>query len=1457
MKHPKAYLHFEDGTCFPGKLITQDTDKELQVWGEAAFTTSMTGYQESMTDPSYLGQHLIFATSHVGNYPAQEHRKQSNTIPVASIIMRTQPHNAYILNCGRPILYDVDTRELVKFLTKYPKHKSVITRSTTPPTTTAFAKTKLNCQELKLVSQNEIEWIQEGEHPIVVVNYGIKTNILNHLKALNLPMVTVPYHMTAKNILDLNPRLIFLSNGPGDPREYKEEIEQVKELLQSSVPIRAICLGHQLLCLALGAKVNKLPFGHRGSNHPILDLKNDRVLISSQNHGYAVQDDQLTSPWKEESYAVTYRSLFDQSVEGIQSLNGRVKTVQHHPEACPGPVDAEEYFAEIENYLQSPKNENFDPEKRVYPKSLDDLKEKLEIPYKKVLVIGSGPIKIGQASEFDYSGTQACRSLAAAGVEVVLINSNPATIMTDRSLSAKTYIEPITKDSIKKIITKEKVDAVLSTMGGQTALNLSLELEKEGFLAENKVSLLGAKASTIERTEDRKLFSEELKTLGISTGKRKQVQSFTEAETVAQEYGFPLFIRQDFALGGTGALFVHDLEEMKRKVEDFPITLEKSLVGWKEVELEVMVDREKNGVIVCSIENIDPCGVHTGDSITVAPVQTISDECYQKLRTWSLNIAKHMGVVAGGANVQFAINPLDESDIVCIEMNPRVSRSSALASKATGYPIAKISALLALGYTLKDIINDITKSSPVSFEPTLDYVAVKIPQFAFHKFPQSDKRLGPQMRAVGEVLALGGSFIEAFMKALRSLEVHLEIPSLHQLRSIPYEIDADYLKQRLREGHELCLLTALQALRHDLSIEEISKASGITPWFIEQIKHFRDCEVEIKNLGLDMLKDLEEFREVIIRAKKMGMSDKFLAKLLDLKEKEILEFRLNEKITPSFKAVDTCSGEFAAETPYYYSTYFGVNEVRPYKKGDIVIFGSGPNRIGQGIEFDYSCVKACEALAERKKYSIMLNSNPETVSTDYDSSDRLYITPLYCEDVFDILMHEKPEGIISCFSGQTGIQLREDIETSFRNKFSTFNFLGPAYRALEVTEDRKLFSELIQTMPIQKTKSKTVAGYQNLIDAMIDIGFPVIIRPSYVIGGESMFIFRGHDDIHELPTNVKAQLKNGTTTFLVESYLEGTYEYDVDLIRDHQNHCVFSVTEHIEYAGVHSGDSGMITPPIHIQKETYKKLKRVSREMAEKLEIIGPINIQFAIKDEQIYCIEANPRGSRTLPFLSKAYDLSLPILAVKAMLGDTIPNRDLHTEKYFCVKQSTFPFDRFPDDNIILGPKMLSTGETMGVDAIRDHAILKSYLGNFPDLTCPGKILFSLSDPFKEIIKPFLKPLKELGHQFYATIGTANFIRDNGFDCQIVSEIGQEDNPNTPNLLDLFEDPQLRMVVNTPKRNGHSLSDGHTIRKKAVMAQVPCFTRPENIVAVIQSLIGVGQKSITPLSLQEVPYGQ
>ena len=1461
-KGTPVWLCFEDGSSFRG---LSRSPLPGPVWGEAAFTTGMTGYEETCTDPSFLGQHVVFTTVHVGNYPSDPSRRQSGGVHAASVVVREASPNVLFADLPVPLVTGVDTRALARRLASGGgSHKAVLSSSPSPPGRETFAGAPLACDDLARVSQGGVRVERGGGRPIAVVNYGMKRSILREVLDLGFPVATLPHDAPAREIAGLDPRLVLLSNGPGDPRRHPGLVREVRELLSLGVPLRGVCLGHQFICLALGASVSRLPFGQRGTNHPVFDHGGGRVLITSQNHGYAVDEGSFLGAARDNpagrEFVVLHRSLFDGSVEGVASTDGVVRSVQFHPEASPGPDDARGFFGEIRAFLRGREGAAASgaASAPARPAALvpapDPRAPRPPPPFRTVLVIWSGPIKIGQASEFDYSGTQACKALRDAGVRTVLLNSNPATIMTDPGMADRTYVEPITRETALGIIDAEGVDAVLSTMGGQTALNLCVELERHGGLSGRGVALLGAGLDTIRRTEDRDLFAGELAAMGYRTSRRHAAAGPREAARLAaSEVGFPLIIRRDFALGGKGAVLVRDAAGLDRALEGetgFPITLERSLLGFKEVELEIMVDGEGSGVVVCSIENVDPCGVHTGDSITVAPVQTLSDRCYQRLRSMALALARRVGLVAGGANVQFAINPDDEDDVLVIEMNPRVSRSSALASKATGYPIAKISALLAVGRTLKDIMNDITGASPVAFEPTQDYVSVKIPVFPFAKFPVSGRTLGPAMRSVGEVLAIGGSFTEAFLKALRSLEMGLEVPRLDRLRTTPPSVDRAYLEARLGAPEELSLLAALEGLRLGMTTGEASEASGITPWFVERMAAVARAEREAARGGLEP--------SSLASMKALGFSDKHVALAAGVPEEDVFRMRRERGIVPAFRAVDTCSGEFDARTPYFYATYAAgragqgprPDEGGPLAPGrSVAILGAGPNRIGQGIEFDYSCVKCAERLRERGTPSVMVNSNPETVSTDYDSSDRLYLSPLYSEDVFEVLLREDPSGVVACFSGQTGIKVRERIEEGFRAAFGSFRFLGSSLTTIHLTEDRRRFAEVAGRVPsLVHNDYRVVAGAKELTNAIAEIGLPVIVRPSYVIGGESMDVLRSAEP-GSFPRHLEDGLASGTP-FHVERYLENALEYDVDVVRDRFGNVVYAVCEHIEHAGVHSGDSGMVAPPVALGEDVAGTIRGVSVELAAVLGVVGPMNFQYAVKDGRVHCIEANPRGSRTLPFLSKAGGVPLPKVATDAMLGDGIEGRDAVPRGVSAVKQSTFPFDHFLQDSIILGPRMRSTGETFGLDRCVHRAMMKSYLGNYPGLARTGRILFSLADQHKGVVGPFLDDLAALGYTFCATRGTCRSIRAAGHGCASVARLGEPGRT----IADAVREDGLVLVVNTPEAQGRSRSDGETIRNTAIQYAVPTFTRPENIRAVLTCLVRTRGRGGKPRHLQGLP---
>ena len=1035
---------------------------------------------------------------------------------------------------------------------------------------------------------------------------------------------------------------------------------------------------------------------------------------------------------------------------------------------------------------------------------------------KKVLIIGSGPIVIGQACEFDYSGTQSCRALSKEGVEVVLVNSNPATIMTDPQLASKTYIEPISVEFIEKIIAKEKPTHLLPTLGGQTALNAAIGLYEAGVLDKYNVKLIGANIDSIRKAEDRELFKEAMRNIGLKTPKSTVVRSLEEANIAASEIGFPVIIRPSFTLGGTGAGIAYNKEEFESVVkwglDQSPIReilVEQSVIGWKEFELEVMRDKADNVVIICSIENFDPMGVHTGDSITVAPAQTLTDKEYQLLRDASIAIIREIGVETGGSNIQFCVNP-QNGEFYVIEMNPRVSRSSALASKATGFPIAKIATLLSIGYTLDEIPNDITKKTPASFEPTLDYVVTKIPRFTFEKFNTKDE-IGMQMKSVGEVMAIGRTFKESLQKAIRSLE--MDYYGLEDTE----ESDISKIIDKIVHPNSKRLFYIAKAMRMGMSIDEIYKYSFIDKWFLANIKQILDMENQIKLNGVNI--------ENIKKIKQYGFSDKYLAKLTGKKEEDIRSFARNLNVKNVYKMVDTCAAEFESHTSYLYSTYEDENESKRSNSKKVVILGSGPNRIGQGIEFDYTCVHASLTLKEEGYESIMINCNPETVSTDYDISDKLYFEPLTFEDVMNVIENENPEGVILQFGGQTPLKLAKDLQKN------NVKILGTDSSSIDLAEDRELFKQLINKLGLKQPNSATSTTIEQAINIANNIGYPVLVRPSYVLGGRAMTIV--YDQSHMEKYSKEAIKVSGEHPILIDKFLEDAIEIDVDALSDGTDTVICGIMEHIEAAGVHSGDSACSLPPRTLSKQTIDELKNQTIIISKELNIKGFINIQFAIKDKIIYILEVNPRASRTIPFVSKATGIAWPKIATKVLLGRTLKELNIKEviPKYYAVKEVVLPFAKFPDVDVVLGPEMKSTGEVMGIDKDFSLAYYKAFYASGSVLPTKGNVFLSLADKDKLYVSEIAQKLINLGFKVFATQRTYNMIKNlqNVFYVKKVSE-------GRPNILDLIINDEIDFVINTPSGKV-SFSDSFHIRRLSLLKNIPYCTTVWGALASIEAI--------------------
>lgn len=1036
--------------------------------------------------------------------------------------------------------------------------------------------------------------------------------------------------------------------------------------------------------------------------------------------------------------------------------------------------------------------------------------------YKRVLIIGSGPIKIGQACEFDYSGTQACKALMAEGLEVILVNSNPATIMTDPDIATRTYVEPLEVEFLEKILEIEKPDAVIPTLGGQTALNLALSLDKKGILKKHNVQLLGATPEVIEAAEDREKFRSILDEIGAKYPKSEMVRNFEQGLAAAQVLGYPLILRPNYTLGGGGGGVAYSPEEYKvmlaQALHESPtseVLVEESILGWKEFELEVMRDSNGTFVVVCSIENIDPCGVHTGDSITVAPQQTLSDRDYQAMRDEACKIINRVGIQTGGANVQFATHPKTGERVV-IEMNPRVSRSSALASKATGFPIAKIAALLAIGYQLHELKNDITQVTPTCYEPALDYVVTKIPRFAFEKFPGSKDILTTQMKSVGEVMAIGRTFQESFMKALAALEKHDE--------AIP---DVDFDLEKVSYPNSLGMYHIFQAFRHGLSLSMISELTQITPWFLEQIETIVKFE--------SIFKTAELSTELLLKAKRLGFTDARLAKLKDFQTANLKNIRHKFGIRPAFFQVDTCAGEFASSTPYYYSTYWSKPEGSIAIPQTIAVIGSGPNRIGQGIEFDYSCVRGVKALQKLGYKVAMLNSNPETVSTDYDTSDLLFFEPLTQEHLTEVFNVIKPEGFIAQLGGQTPINLARGLTQE------GFKLLGSSLIAIDLAEDRKKFSEVCRELNLSIPNSAMAASIAEALQKESDVGYPMICRPSYVIGGRRMEVIENRSELESYFERHKSFI-GAKNPCLMDQFLSGALEVDVDLVRGKNWIISGGIVEHIEAAGVHSGDSMGVVPPQRLKQETLEKIEKLSFRLADKISVEGHLNLQLAIKDDVIYVLEANPRSSRSVPFLAKATGIPLVDLGMKGQLGLDLTDEekayDWKKIKQVCVKGVVFPFKKFQDSDSVLGPEMKSTGESMGRATTYPEALVKAFVSSQLALPKSGEVFLSLRDKDKQPMLPLLGTLQKLGFTFSGTRGTAEFLKEKGVSCLSLNKVHE----GRPHCVDRIRSGQVHFVINTTAGR-HAVEASFAIRRACTDYSIPCLTESDAAEAFVLAL--------------------
>lgn len=1066
-----------------------------------------------------------------------------------------------------------------------------------------------------------------------------------------------------------------------------------------------------------------------------------------------------------------------------------------------------------------------------------------------ILLIGSGPIVIGQACEFDYSGSQACKALREEGYKVILVNSNPATIMTDPDMADRVYVEPLIPEVVEEIIRVERPDALLPTIGGQTALNLATVLSESGILEKYNVELIGADYKAIKKAEDREEFKAAMEKINLEVPRSGLAYTMEDAKRVAREVGFPLIIRPSYTLGGTGASVAYNIEEFdllaQRGLESSMISeilIEESVIGWKEFELEVMRDQKDNVVIICSIENLDPMGVHTGDSITVAPAQTLTDKEYQVMRDAAIQIIREIGVETGGSNVQFAVNQ-DNGRMVVIEMNPRVSRSSALASKATGFPIAKIAAKLAVGYTLDEIPNDITKKTPASFEPTIDYCVVKIPRFTFEKFKGADDTLTVSMKSVGEAMSIGRTFKEALQKGCRSLEIGVFGITDDRLPGIN---DPEFIRKKLLTPNKDRIFYIRHAMRLGMSVDEIYEITFIDRWFLKNIEEIIECEREIEAYKIDSLtasgSEAILSRELMIQAKRHGFSDRQLGDTLGQNEQIIRELRTRQNIESVFKLVDTCAAEFEAYTPYYYSTYEQEDESRGSEKKKIMILGGGPNRIGQGIEFDYCCVHAAFALKDLGFETIMVNSNPETVSTDYDTSDKLYFEPLTYENVLDIVAKEKPDGVIVQFGGQTPLNLAVALQKA------GVHIIGTTPESIDIAEDRDKFKSLLKKLKLTQPENGIAVTFDEAKEVANVIGYPVVVRPSYVLGGRAMEIVYTESDLAAFME--KATEASPEKPILIDKFLEDALEIDVDAVADGERCVVAGIMEHIEEAGIHSGDSACALPPYSLDDDVIERIKTYTYKLAKELNVIGLMNIQYAVRNDVLYVLEVNPRASRTVPFVSKATGIQWAKVAAKLMVGMKL--KDLGIEKeveiqHIAVKESVFPFNRFPGVDTILGPEMKSTGEVMGIDTTFGEAFWKAQLGAGQNLPSQGNVLLSVKNKDKRNVVFIAKKLSDLGFNLIATKGTGKILVNSGLDVRFVNKVSE----GRPHIVDMIKNGEISLIINTPRGRNPKL-DEVAIRANAVSYKIPYTTTISGAQAVVNAIESMKRGNLHVRALQD-----
>jgi carbamoyl-phosphate synthase large subunit len=1459
MREPVAgRLALESGAVFDGLLFGAEPQS---VNGEVVFNTCMAGYQEVITDPSYAGQVVVMTHPLMGNYGCRDDTAESFRVHCRALVVRELSFDAGHAGAERtldeelrrwdvPGLRGVDTRALTRHLRDHGTLRGVIasasSMSVEEQVEAARHAPTVTDQDLvaEVAHPGVFEWtvpldaaLERGVvlagsagaftgTRVVVIDLGVKYNQLRALRSRGADVVVLPHHATRQEVLEQRPDGVLLSNGPGDPARLDGVVGLTRGLLERGIPLLGICLGHQVLGRAIGATTSRLPFGHHGGNHPVQDLERRTVHVTSHNHEFQVDSGSIPA---DSGWYVSERNLNDDSVEGLRHRTRPAFSVQYHPEGAPGPQDRAEVFDE---FLRMCRGERASRSPRAT--------ENVDTP-RCVLVIGSGPVVIGQAAEFDYAGTQACRALREEGIRVVLVNSNPATIMTDDDIADAVYVEPLTVEVLERVIAAERPDGLLATLGGQTGLNLAVALDDAGIIERYGLRVLGTSLDSIRAAEDRGLFKALLDRIGEPVPDSRTVSSLAEARTFAAEVGLPLVVRPAYTLGGTGGGFCETDETLAERVgaglAASPISqvlIERSLAGWRELEYEVMRDASGTCITVCNMENIDPMGVHTGDSIVVAPAQTLTDREHQQLRSAALRIISALDI-RGGCNVQFAMHPHTHEYFV-IEVNPRVSRSSALASKATGYPIARLAAKIAAGRRLDEIPNAVTGKTCAAFEPALDYCVVKIPRWPFDKFPDADRRLGTQMKSTGEVMAIERSFEAAFNKALRSLEQRR--PELAALRD-PVLVDS---------ANDRRAFAVMETLRGGATVADVSRRSTIAPWFVQRLQTIVECEERLRWGELDAA--------LLTAAKHLGLGDARIAELRGEEAAAVRAARLAHGLRPVYKCVDTCAAEFEAQTPYYYSTYEVENEGQTGAGSGgraVVVLGSGPIRIGQGIEFDYCSVQAATALRDSGVEAVMINSNPETVSTDFDCSDRLYFEPLDVESALAVVDAEHPRGVVVQFGGQTAVNLAAPLHAA------GVTLLGSDVETIDAAEDRRAFERLMRSLEISQPPGATTTDLVEALGIAERIGYPVLVRPSYVLGGRAMEVVHSRDALERYLLAAMAVLPDEGSerrgTVLVDKYLFGT-EVDVDAICDGDTVVVPGLMEHIERAGVHSGDSMAAYPGPRIPADVRDQIVGDTVRIAKALRVRGLCNIQFVIYRGRAHVIEVNPRASRTVPFLSKVSGVPMVELAVRvmngAMLADLgwasglVPPRPL-----VAVKAPVFSTVKLTDVDTVLGPEMKSTGEVMGIDVDLGAALEKAFLGALGAVPSAGGVLCSIADQDKAEALPVLAQLSALGFVLYATAGTMAILAEAGISAVAVGKLGQA----RPNVIDVIEEGRVQLVINTVSHlvtnemeydargaasvaaAGRTVKDGYRIRLAAEQRRIPCCTSLDTAAALVDSM--------------------